>query len=113
DLARSWFIMTGKPYVSHVTVVGVQALARDADVQLRILRTLLETGYERRRDVRRTIREAAGVDAETLAEISGRMRYSLDPEDQEPLRMLVEQGTGGTGYSNTLPAFRDQLGSTA
>lgn len=113
DLARSWFIMTGKPYVSHVTVVGVRALARDADAQLAVLRRAVDTGWERRRDVRRTVREATNVDADTLAEVTGRMRLALEPEDQEPLRMLVERGTWGTDYGRSLPAFRDQLGLTA
>lgn len=110
DLARSWFIMTGKPYVSHVTVVGVRALARDADDLLAALRAARETGWERRRDVRRAIREASGVDADTLAEVTGRMRFALEPEDQEPARMLVERGTRGTDYGRSLPAYREQLG---
>lgn len=110
DLARSWFIMTGKPYVSHVTVVGVRALARGADDQVQALRDALAVGWERRRDVRRIIREATGVDADTLAEVTNRMRFALAPEDQEPARMLVERGTRGTGWGRSLPAFRDQLG---
>ncbi len=110
DLARSWFIMTGKPYVSHITVVGVRALARDADEQLAALRHALDTGWERRRDVRRIVREATGADADTLAEVTGRMRFALEPDDQEPVRMLVERGTRGSGYGRSLPAFRDQLG---
>lgn len=111
DLARSWFIMTGKAYVSHVAVVGVRALARDADVQLAALRETIDTGWERRRDVRRMVRESTGVDADRLADVTGAMRFTLDPDDQEPLRMLVERGTWGTDYGRTLPAFRDQLGA--
>jgi hypothetical protein len=111
DLARSWFIMTGKPYVSHVTVVGVRALARDADEQLAALQHAFDIGWERRRDVRRLVREATGVDAETLAEVTGRMRFELEPDDQEPARMLVERGTRGTEFGRSLPAYRDQLAS--
>jgi hypothetical protein len=112
DLARSWFIMTGKPYVSHVTVVGVRALARDADDQLATMRSLLDTGLERRRDARRLIREATGVDTEALAAMTTKMRYRLEPDDQEPARMLAERGTRGTAWGRSLPAFRDQLGPT-
>jgi hypothetical protein len=111
DLARSWFIMTGRPYVSHVTVVGVRALARDADEQLGRLRAALEIGWRRRRDVRKVIRAATGVDADALAEVTGRMRFALAPDDQEPARMLVERGTQGTAWGRSLPAYRDQLGA--
>jgi hypothetical protein len=113
DLVRSWFIMTGRSFVSHVTVVGVRALARDADDQIAALRSLLDTGLERRRDARRLIREATGVDTEALARMTTKMRYRLEPDDQEPARMLVERGTRGTAWGRSLPAFRDQLGPTA
>jgi hypothetical protein len=112
DLVRSWFIMTGKPFVSHVTVIGVRALARDADAQLAVLRSALDTGWERRRDIRRMIRERSGVDADALAEVTNRMRFTMEPEDQEPARMLAERGTWGTAYARTLPAYRDQLDLT-
>lgn len=110
DLARSWFIMTGKAYVSHVAVIGVRALARGADDELATLRAAIDIGRERRRDVRRLVREASGVDTDRLADVTGRMRFALEPEDQEPLRMLIERGTWGTGFGRNLPAFRDQLG---
>src|SRR5665811_966527 len=71
DLARAWFIMTGWSFVSHITVVGVRALARDADEQVGVLRTLVETGHERRRDVRRMIHEASGVDRDALSDVTG------------------------------------------
>jgi hypothetical protein len=109
DLARSWFIMTGKAYVSHVTVVGVGALARNADAGIDRLRAAADTGWERRRDVRLAIRESLGVDPGLLAEATGRMRFTMEPDDQEPARMLVERGTRGTGYLRALPAYRDQL----
>jgi len=109
DLARSWFIMTGKAYVSHVTVIGVRALARGAETAMAALRSAFTTGWERRRDIRRLVRETSGVDADSLAEITGRMRFALTPEDQEPLRMLVERGAWGTDFGRTLPAFRDQI----
>ncbi|HEV2129228.1 MAG TPA: MqnA/MqnD/SBP family protein [Thermomicrobiales bacterium] len=109
DLARSWFIMTGKPFVSHVTVIGVRALARDGDEQLAALKKAVETGWERRRDVRRMIREQSGIESEPLAEVTNRMRFLMEPDDQEPARMLAERGTWGTDYGRTLPAYRDQL----
>lgn len=111
DLARTWFILTGMPCVSHVTVVGVRALARDANEQLAVLQTLVETGHERRRDVRRMIHEATGIDRESLAEVTGRMRYYMKPEDAEAVRRLVEMGTWGTRFGRSLPAYRDQLGA--
>jgi predicted solute-binding protein len=111
DLARTWFILTGMPFVSHVTVVGVRALARDADEQLAVLRALVETGHERRRDVRRIMHEATGVDRGVVAEVTVRMRYHLAPEDAESVRRLVEMGTWGTRFGRSLPAYRDQLGT--
>ena len=109
DLARSWFILTGKAYVSHVSVVGVAALARDPDAAVARLRSVLETGWERRRDVRLAIRETNDVDPGMLAEATGNMRFSMEPDDQEPARLLVERGTWGTTFGRTLPAYRDQL----
>lgn len=109
DLARSWFIMTGKAYVSHVTVVGVAALARNADEGIARLVAARRAGWERRRDVRLMIRESQGVDPGMLAEVTARMRFSIEPDDQEPARRLVERGTWGTGYGRSLPAYRDQL----
>ncbi len=109
DLARSWFIMTGKAYVSHVTVVGVGALAREPDDALARLRAALDAGWERRRDVRLAIRESQPVDPGMLAEATGRIRFTLEPDDQEPARLLGERGTWGTAYGRTLPAYRDQL----
>ncbi len=111
DLARTWFILTSFPFISHVTVVGVRALARDADEHLGMLKRLVDIGYERRRDVRRMIREATGIDSDVLAEVTGRMRYCLEPEDAESTRRLVEMGTWGTAFGRSLPAYRDQLGS--
>ena len=111
DLARTWFIMTGFPFISHVTVVGVRALARGADDQLGLLRSLVESGHERRRDLRRMIHEATGVDRDALAEVTGRMRYHLEPEDAASARRLVETGTWGTPFGRSLPAYRDQLGT--
>lgn len=110
DLARSWFILTGKPFVSHVAVVGVRALARDADTQLDVLRRAAEAGWERRRDIRRMIREHAGIESEPLASVTNALRFSMEEADQEPARMLVERGTWGTRFGRTLPALRDQLG---
>jgi hypothetical protein len=111
DMVRTWFIFKGGPFISHVTVVGVQALADDADEQIATLRSMVETGKERRRDVRRMIHDATGVDRDELAEITGAMRFSLEPEDQDVLRALIELGTRGTRYGRSLPAFRDQLGA--
>ncbi|MDQ4044606.1 MAG: hypothetical protein M3173_04055, partial [Chloroflexota bacterium] len=70
----------------------------------------VETGWERRRDVRRMIRDRAGIESEPLAEVTSHMRFSLEPDDQEPARMLTERGTWDTNYGRSLPAYRDQLG---
>lgn len=113
DLVRTWFILTGLPFVSHVAVVGVRALARDGDEQLALLRTLVESGQERRRDIRRSIHEVSGVDRDVLANVTGHMRYHLEPEDAESARRLIESGTWGTPYGRSLPAYRDQLKSTS
>jgi hypothetical protein len=110
DLARAWFILTGQALVSHVTVVGVDALAHGSvDPMIDALRAAATLGVERRRDVRRIVAARWNIDRDGLAEMTNRMRFAMTPDDRQSLQSLIARGTWGSRFGRTLPAFRDAL----
>jgi len=109
DLARAWFILTGQALVSHVTVVGVEALARGAEREIETLRSAAALGVERRRDVRGIVAGRWAVDRDALAEFSNRVRFSLTPEDRQSVQSLVARGTWNSRFGRSLPTFRDAI----
>lgn len=109
DLARAWFILTGQAVVSHVTVVGLEAQARGADGEIAVLRAAVAAGIERRRDVRGMIAERTGVDRDTLAEVTNRLRFELTLDDRISLANLAVRGSWGSRFGRTIPVFRDLL----
>ncbi len=112
DLARAWFILTGQALVSHVTVVGVEALARGVDPEIDELRSAAALGVERRRDVRGIVAGRWDVDRDALAEFSNRIRFALTPEDRQSVQSLVARGTWNSRFGRSLPAYRDALPKT-
>lgn len=109
DLARAWFILTGQALVSHITVVGVEALARGADPEIDALRAAAALGVERRRDVRGIVAGRWDVDRDALAEMTNRIRFAMTPEDRQSLQSLIARGTWNSRFGRSLPAYRDAL----
>lgn len=107
DLARAWFILTGQGLVSHVTVVGVEALARGAGPEIDALRSAAALGVERRRDVRGIVARRWDVDRDALAEMTNRIRLAVTPEDRQSVQSLIARGTWNSRFGRTLPAFSD------
>ncbi len=109
DLTRAWFILTGQALVSHVTVVGVEALGRGADREIDALRAAAALGVERRRDVRGIVAGRWDVDREALAEFTNRIRFPMTQEDRQSLQNLIARGTWNSRFGRSIPAFRDAL----
>ena len=109
DLARAWFILTGQAVVSHVTVVGLEAQARNSGKELEVLRAAVAAGVERRKEVRGRIAERTGADRDVLAEVTNRLRFELTLEDRISLANLAARGSWGSRFGRTIPVFSDAL----
>lgn len=71
DLGRAWFLMTDRPYVSHVTVAARSLLATDPGRVAAAVERLAEArsiATERGRELRRDLSKSLGIDRETLTE---------------------------------------------
>lgn len=109
DLTRAWFVLTGQALVSHVTVVGVEALARGDEREIGELRSAAALGVERRRDVRGIVAKRWNVDRDALAEFTNRIRFAMTAEDHQSLQSLIARGTWNSRFGRAIPAFRDSL----
>lgn len=108
DLTRAWFILSGLPAVSHVLVAPREAMGLEPVVEA--LRTVIETGVERRRDVRSQIAAHVEVDRDRLVELTNGLRFALDARDAQSLHQLVNRGSWGTGYGRDLPPVQRPAG---
>lgn len=105
DLVKAWFVLTGTPVVYAVAVVGVDADGGDAELGL--LRSALDLGTDRRRDVRRVLAgDDESVDRDKLATITNGLKYHLEPTDIQSARNLLARGTWGTDWKRHLPAVK-------
>lgn len=109
DLAKAWYILTNAAVVHHVTVIGVEAEARGATTEIDLLKRAVQSGVERRRDVRREMVGDDEIDRDRLAELTNRIRFEMTTADRQSLRNLLARGSWGTSYRRTLPSFRDEL----
>ena len=110
DLAKDWFVLTGQALVSHVVVIGLQALARGPDAEIATLLQAVAVGQERRKDVRGMVAERWEVtDRDLLAEITNRERFSLTQADRNSLATLVARGSWGGRFGKRVPVYRDAL----
>lgn len=103
DLARAWFILTGLNLVSHVLVAPLRIPVHELAPLIDGLRAAVQTGIERRKDVRVKVVEALNVDRERLVEVTNGLRFQLDVADVESLQQLIARGSWGTGYGRDLP----------
>lgn len=108
DLVRGWFVFTGQAVVSHVVVIGVEALARGAETELSALQQAVAAAAERKRDIRSAMAKRWSIeDRDRLAEVTNRQRFSLTADDRNSLANLVARGTWGSRFGKRLPAYRD------
>lgn len=112
DLCRAWFILTGLRLVSHVLIVPIASSDDDVATLVRDLRQLIDTGVERRRDVRMALAADNDLDRDRLAEVTNRLRWSLERPDVDSLQMLFARGTWGTTVPRTMPTLRAAGGDT-
>lgn len=105
DLVKAWYVLTGTPVVFAATVVGVEADGGTAELGL--LRSALDLGIERRRDVRRILAgEDESIDRAKLASVTNGLSYQLDVSDIHSAGNLLARGTWGTDWQRHLPAVR-------
>lgn len=105
DLAKAWYVLTGTRVVYAVAIVGVEADGGEAELGL--LRSALDLGQDRRRDIRRLlVGEDESVDRGTLAEITNSLKYHLDAADIQSAANLLARGTWGTAWRRQLPAVK-------
>jgi len=110
DLAKHWFVFTGQALVSHVTVVGLHAQVRGADAEIAALQAAVDTGQERRKDVRGIVAGRWDIDdRDALAEMTNRQRFALTSADRNSLANLVAKGSWGSRFGKRLPVYRDAL----
>lgn len=105
DLAKAWFVLTGTAVVHAVAVVGVEADGGEAELGL--LRSALDLGLDRRRDVRRILAgEDESIDREKFGIITNSLKYQLDAADAQSASNLLARGTWGTEWKRQLPAVK-------
>lgn len=105
DLVKAWFVLTGTRVVYAVAVVGVEADGGEAELGL--LRSALDLGIDRRRDVRRILAgEDEAINREKLGEMTNTIRYELGQEDIQSASNLLARGTWGTDWKRHLPAVK-------
>ncbi len=108
DLCRAWFVLTGEPAITHVLAVP-RALDQTAlGPALETLVALRDTGHERRRDLRRDLADAHGLDRDRLTAFFAEQRLALEPADRRALLLLLQRGTWGSAY----PPIRDPASLT-
>jgi len=112
DLCRAWFILTGLRLVSHVLMVPVDAADDEVAGIVTAMRRLIDTGVERRRDVRMALAETSDLDRDRLIDVTNRLRWSLERADLDSLQMLYARGTWGTTVPRTMPGLRPAGGDT-
>jgi predicted solute-binding protein len=98
DLIRSWFILAGQPFVSHLLVVPKDLSRGDVDPVLSALANARDLAHDRRRDLRRTLAERHELDRDRIAAIHNAQRYRLEEDDQRALIMLLQKGNKGSAY---------------
>lgn len=105
DLVKAWYVLSGTPVVFAVAVVGAEA--DGGSEELGLLRSSLDLGIERRRDVRRILAgEDESIDREKLASITNSLTYKLDVSDIHSAGNLLARGTWGTSWKRHLPAVK-------
>jgi predicted solute-binding protein len=91
DLGRAWFLMTDRPFVTHVAVASRAALASDPAAVAAAIRRLDEsrgTALEKGRELRRDLSKGLNIDRETLTDTLADQTHTLDDEAVDGLAVL-------------------------
>lgn len=91
DLGRAWFLMTDKPFASHLCVASASVVEHDPDAILAGLDTLdqlLASSDDHRREVRRNISRDHGIDRDLVTDILAEMSFQVDDATLSGLETL-------------------------
>jgi predicted solute-binding protein len=95
DLGRAWFLMTDRPFVTHVAIASRAALGSGpGDVAAAVAR-LVESrrlATERGRELRRDLSKGLGIDRETLTDTLADQTHVLDDDAVDGLAVLAARG---------------------
>jgi hypothetical protein len=94
DLGRAWFLLTDRPFVSHVAVAARQQIASDPPAVAAAVARLLaarEAGAARGRELRRDLSKAHGIDREALTETLAAATWALDDAAADGLAELARR----------------------
>ena len=100
DLGRAWYLLTNKPFVSHLCVAPRASLVKDPATVLTALTRLhavRDTGAERARELRRDLSKDLGIDRETLVDVLADQTLALDDDAIDGVAELAQRtGLGVT-----------------
>jgi predicted solute-binding protein len=94
DLGRAWYLLTDRPFVSHVAVAARRQIAgdpRSVAAAMERLRAARDAGAARGRELRRDLSKAHGIDRETLTETLAAATYALDDAAVDGLAELARR----------------------
>lgn len=115
DLARAWYILTGRPWVSLALLAPRQLVESQAE-QLRALiqslQAALEYGQQQPGTVRRAAAERLAVRPAVVRSLFTDRRYRLDREAIEGLQMLLRQAARQGGHRGADPTIVTLLPTT-
>ena len=97
DLVRAWFILTGEPVVSHLLVAPKGAARAEIEPAIALLEQARQVGHERRRELRGSVTERAGLD-----------RDRVQPSPCRPA--LLARRAGPAGAPDAAPAGQQGIG---
>lgn len=108
DLARSWFIWTAQPVVSHVLAVPRDISADVTDAIVRLLTEARSMGLERRREWRSQLAVREGLGRDRASAFWAAQRFTMEAADRAALLDLLAKGSRGTpsSFPSTVQ-FRD------
>lgn len=92
DLARAWFILTSEPYVSHLLVIPAGAPEAERDQLETAARAISTATVELRREIRKRVADATGLDRDLLTPLFQATRWALTEHDRRALLMLLQLG---------------------
>lgn len=106
DLARAWFILTSEAYVSHILVMPADATETQRDHLATAACAISAATVEQRREIRKRVAEATGLDRDLLTTLFQATRWSLSADDRRALLMLLQLGNRSGEVGPYVPALQ-------